>query len=158
VNAVGGGRPADLPMNAARLVLALQHEMFGRVAEEGFDDVRPRQGAILAYLTPEGRRPSEFAELSGQHKQIIGTIADELEESGYITREPDPSDGRAKLLVPTERGMAELSASRAIVADIERRVSEELGEDGFALLMEYLRRATAAIRASDAGDRRRPGP
>lgn len=142
------GPRTDLPMATTRLLLLLQGEMFRRIAEEGFADVRPRQGAVLAYLTPEGRRLSEYAELSGQPKQIIGTIADELEEAGYVTRRPDPSDGRAKLLAPTERGLAELEASRNIIADLEARVADELGEDGLATLMDHLVRAARAVRAA----------
>lgn len=117
----------DLPKATGRLFLRLQREMFMRVAEAGFADVRPRHGAILAYLVPEGRRLSEFAELSGQHKQVIGTIADELEALGYVTREPDPSDGRAKLLVPTERGLAEVQESTRVIAELEDRIAGVLG-------------------------------
>lgn len=135
----------DLPKAAGRLFLRMQSEMFRRIAEEGYSDVRPRHGAILAYLVPEGRRLSEFADLSGQHKQVIGTIADELEELGYVARTPDPRDGRAKLLVPTERGLAELAASSRIIADIEARIARRIGSDDLAAVKAALVEAADAL-------------
>lgn len=140
-----GSMETDLPKAAGRLFLRLQREMFRQVAEAGFDDVRPRHGAVLAYLVPEGRRLSEFAELSGQHKQVIGTIADELEALGYVTRVPDPTDGRAKLLVPTERGRAEVAASTRIIAGLEAGIAEAIGADRLAELRRDLMRASTAF-------------
>nr|BFF16628.1 hypothetical protein GCM10025730_01490 [Promicromonospora thailandica] len=100
---------------------------------------------MLAYLVPEGRRLSEFAELSGQHKQVIGTIADELEALGYVARVPDPTDGRAKLLVPTERGRAEVAASTRIIAGLEAGIAEAIGADRLAELRRDLMRASTAF-------------
>lgn len=136
---------ADLPKAAGRLFLRLQRAMFREIAEAGFADISPRHGAVLAYLVPRGRRISEFAELSGQHKQVIGTIADELEAMGYLTREPDPTDGRAKLLVPTERGEAELAAATRIIAEIETRIAAEIGDGRLEELKRDLLRASAAF-------------
>jgi len=135
----------DLPMAAGRLLFRLQAEMFERIAAEGFGGVRPRHGAVLAYLTPEGRRLSEYARLSGRHKQIIGTIADELVQLGYVTREPDPSDGRARLLVPTDLGLRELAAARAIIADIETRIAAQIGPDRLADAKSAMLAAADAI-------------
>ncbi len=51
--------------------------------------------------------------------------------------------------MPTDRGLAERAASRAIIADIEGRVKDELGEEGFARLLADMSRAVAAIRRAE---------
>jgi DNA-binding MarR family transcriptional regulator len=99
----------------------------------------------LAYLVPEGRRLSEFAELSGQHKQVIGTIADELEALGYVVREPDPSDGRAKLLKPTAKGRRQVMAARKIIDGLEAQISDRIGAERMAEMKSAMLAAAAAI-------------
>ncbi|GAA0210794.1 hypothetical protein GCM10009527_003470 [Actinomadura nitritigenes] len=72
-------------------------------AGQGHPDLRPQHGVVLAYLDPEGSRATELARRSGQHKQVVGNVLDELEDLGCVERRPDPSDRRAKLVVPTAR-------------------------------------------------------
>ncbi|MFG2091922.1 MULTISPECIES: MarR family winged helix-turn-helix transcriptional regulator [unclassified Spirillospora] len=124
-------RTPDLGMLAGQLMRALQEELFQRLAEQGHPHVRPRHGTVLAFLDPAGVRATELSARSGQHKQIVGTIVDELVELGYVRREPDPTDRRAKRIVPTERGLDEVAKARAILADIEQRHRRTLGEERF---------------------------
>jgi len=123
----------------------MQRSLFDGLHQAGFDDLRPRHGAVLAYLLPEGRRLSDFAGLSGQHKQVIGTIADELVELGYVTREPDPTDGRARLLVPTERGMREHEEAMRIIGEIEERIAEAIGRERMEEMRSALEDSVAAL-------------
>jgi DNA-binding MarR family transcriptional regulator len=51
----------------------------------------------------------DVARESGQHKQVVGTLVDELERLGYVRREPDPNDRPAKLIVPTELGLRQMA-------------------------------------------------
>ncbi|MEV0700454.1 MarR family transcriptional regulator [Saccharopolyspora sp. NPDC050389] len=132
----------DLGALSARLLLALQRELFDALADQGFADLTPRHGAVLAYLDPAGVRASELVQLSGQHKQVIGTIIDELEALGYVERRPDPADRRAKLVVPTERGLAQQRAADRIIAAIERRHAEAITEPRYREFKESLRTIT----------------
>lgn len=128
----------DLGTLAVRLLLGLQAELFERARKLGFDDVRPRHGAVMAFLDEAGTRPGELARLAGRRKQTTGAILDELEQRGYVTREPDSADRRARLIVPTERGRALIEAIDAIVADIEDRYATALGRHKYAQLKEGL--------------------
>ena len=75
------------------------------VAAEGHKERPPPcHGAVLACLDEQGSRATEPAEHSGQHKQAIGTLVDELEAPGHAKREPDPLDRRTKLIVPNGQG------------------------------------------------------
>ncbi|GAA0589884.1 MarR family transcriptional regulator [Kribbella sandramycini] len=118
---------SDLGVLAGRLLFSVQGELFRRLHHAGFDDISPRHGAVLAYLRADGIRATELARLSGQHKQVVGKNLDELEALGYVERRPDPADRRAKLVVPTARGQAEMQAADAIMAEIGERHRESLG-------------------------------
>ena len=122
----------DLGVLAGRLLFAVQQELFSTLAAQGFDDLAPRHGAVLAYLDVEGVRATDLSRLSGQHKQVIGTMIDELEALGYVERRPDPVDRRAKLVCPTERGQAQMRAADKIMAGIQDRHARRLGRDAFA--------------------------
>jgi DNA-binding MarR family transcriptional regulator len=142
-----GRREADLGVMAGRLLFAVQDELFERLHEEGFDDIVPRHGAVLAYLRAEGVRATDLARRSGQLKQVVGVIVDDLERLGYVEREPDPADRRAKLIVPTERGRRQMAAATTIMADIMARHAELLGARefdrfmaDFAKIVEHQRR------------------
>ncbi|MCP2166850.1 DNA-binding transcriptional regulator, MarR family [Goodfellowiella coeruleoviolacea] len=126
----------------SQLFRAVQDELWRALAEQGFADLGPRHGSVLAYLSPDGVRSTELARRCGQHKQIVGTVVDELEALGYVVRRPDPADRRAKLVVPTERGLAEIDTARRIIRDVENRHAEALGRDDYARFKAALRVVT----------------
>ncbi|QDY80423.1 MarR family winged helix-turn-helix transcriptional regulator [Streptomyces qinzhouensis] len=128
----------DLGVLAARVLFSVQRELFATLAERGFDDILPRSGAVLAHLRPEGIRASELARLSGQHKQVVGTLVDDLERLGYVERAPDPADRRAKLVRPTERGLLQMETAAAIMRAIEERHAKSLGDEAYAAFKKAL--------------------
>jgi DNA-binding MarR family transcriptional regulator len=138
----------DLGVLSAQVLFALQRELFRRLADLGHPDLRPRHGAVLAYLDVEGSRATDLALQSGQHKQVIGTLVDELEALGYVQRRPDPQDRRAKLVVPTGRGLDQMRRSDEILADIERGHAEAVGADAYAGFKDVLRRVAGRQRES----------
>lgn len=133
----------DLGVLASQLLFSLQDELFSRLAEDGYDDLRARHLAVLAYLDEDGIRATELARLSGRHKQVVGRMVDELEELGYIERRPDPQDRRAKLIFPTERGLAQVRRGDEIVADIEARHARQVGGRTYAAFRDILRGVVA---------------
>lgn len=58
----------------------------------------------LYLLSTRARRVTELAEKLSLTKQACNQVADKLEELGYIQRQSDASDGRAKLLTLTAQG------------------------------------------------------
>ncbi|MFC0436658.1 MarR family winged helix-turn-helix transcriptional regulator [Kutzneria buriramensis] len=122
----------DLGILSGRLLFAIQRELFEGLAAQGFDDLHPRHGSVMAYLDVDGVRATDLSRLSGQHKQVIGTIIDELEALGYVERRPDPADRRAKRVCPTERGLAQMRAADKIMAAIQDRHARRLGRDAYA--------------------------
>jgi DNA-binding MarR family transcriptional regulator len=134
----------DLGVLASRLLFAVQGELFATLAQQGHAGLRPQHGAVLAYLDAQGSRATDLARQSGQHKQVVGKLIDELEILGYVERRPDPSDRRAKLIVPTARGLDQMERSDAIVAGIEERAAATVGEAAYASFKGLLGQVAAA--------------
>jgi DNA-binding MarR family transcriptional regulator len=122
----------NLGILSAKVLWAFERELFAKLAEQGHPDVRPRHGAVLAFLDAEGTRAKDLARLSGRHKQAITTLIDELTDLGYVERRPDPDDRRAKLVVPTARGLDEMKRADAIARGIERRFAGRIGKEALA--------------------------
>jgi DNA-binding MarR family transcriptional regulator len=133
----------DLGVLAAQLMFGLQRELFRRTAEAGFDDLRPRHGAVLAYLDEEGIRLADLARIAGRNKQTIAAIVDELATLGYFRRVDDRTDRRAKLIVPTERGRQRMRLGDEIVAEIECHHQATLGDAAYGKFKQALRAIAA---------------
>ncbi|MFI6519896.1 MarR family winged helix-turn-helix transcriptional regulator [Spirillospora sp. NPDC050679] len=138
----------DLGVLTARLMFAVQHELFDTLAREGHADLRPQHGAVMAYLDVEGSRATDLARRSGQHKQVVGKLLDELEALGYVERRPDPADRRAKLIVPTQRGLDQMTKSDAILAAIEERCAHAVGPESYAAFKAVFQRVVEHQRES----------
>ncbi len=101
---------------------------------------KPKHSAVFAQISPEGTRLTTLARNANMTPQAMGELVDELVEAGYVERRPDPSDGRAKLIVPTRRGREAIEAGRVTIEGIEERVTEVLGERGHRELRRLLTR------------------
>jgi DNA-binding MarR family transcriptional regulator len=141
-------REHGLGILAARLLFAVQDELYAGLRVAGHEEITPAHGAVLAHLDEGGTRATDLARRSGRHKQVIGRIVDELDALGYVERRPDPADRRAKLVVPTDRGLDAMRRSDRIIGDIERRQSELLGAEGY----EAFKEAMGAVVDSLRGD------
>ncbi|MGI8805424.1 MAG: MarR family winged helix-turn-helix transcriptional regulator [Thermoleophilaceae bacterium] len=125
-------------------------ELHRRLAEEGFDQIRPSHGCVFRFVERGGSRLTDLAARSGFTKQAVGEVADHLESLGYVERAPDPGDRRAKLIGLTDRGADAQAAAMRIFADIERRWAERYGDERIAALREMLEEIVAVERAPAA--------
>jgi DNA-binding MarR family transcriptional regulator len=100
----------------------------------------------LIHLDLDGTRINVLAERAGMTKQSMGQLVAELESLGYLTRAPDPTDGRATLIQFTEAGWGFLLDAAEIKREIEAEYAAMLGEDRLAALrdsLEFLVRSAA---------------
>jgi DNA-binding MarR family transcriptional regulator len=125
--------------------LVMQQLVAEALARRGFDDLRPALLAVGQHIGPNGTRVTELAERAWLSKATVVHAVDELERLGYVTRRPDPSDGRAKLVVATARAHAAERAARAAVVEIRDAWAELVGEPEMAALEAGLRRLRAAL-------------
>lgn len=93
---------------------------------------------MFAQIKPNGSRLTELAAGANITAQSMGQIVDELEELGYVRRQPDPDDRRAKLITLTEQGHAAVAAGESAITGIEEDLVNILGPDRAALLRDLL--------------------
>lgn len=149
----GARRPPSGTDNFANLLrepsLLLGELIAEELARRGFADLRPALLAVGAHLRTTGVRITELAERAQLTKATVVHTVDELERLGYARRISDPSDGRAKLVVPTERALAAERAGRDAIADIHAAWTRLLGEGEMQHLERSLRRLRAALWPAD---------
>jgi DNA-binding MarR family transcriptional regulator len=139
--------PRPLPALMTQVKEAALHKMRDRLAEEGYGDIREGYGCVFGFIDIDhGSRLTDLAERSGLTKQAVGEVIPELEQLGYVTREPDPRDRRAKIIKLTPKGRDACLTGRRLFAEIEREWAEELGEELLAGLREAAERIAAAER------------
>ena len=143
--------PRPLPALLTQVKEAAIHKLRDRLANEGYGDIREGYGCVFGFIDlDEGSRLTELAERSGLTKQAVGEVIPELEQLGYVTRESDPRDRRAKIIKLTPKGRDACLTGRRLFADIEREWAEQLGENLLAGLREAAERIAAAEREGDA--------
>lgn len=143
----GSGNFANLLRDPSLVIGELVAE---ELARRGFADLRPALLTVGPHLRAEGTRITELAERTLLAKATVVHTVDELERLGYVRRVPDPADGRAKLVVPTERALAAERAGREAIAEIRAAWATMLGEDEMQALERSLRRLRATLWPDDA--------
>jgi DNA-binding MarR family transcriptional regulator len=99
----------------------------------------PTQLSVLATVVRHG--PLGLAQLSqreGINPTMLSRIAAKLTDASLITRRPDPTDGRAALLLPTERGRRLHRRIQAERNDVLGQRIQSLPEAQRRLLIEAL--------------------
>ena len=131
----------------------------------GHPDLRPRYGAVLANVDADGTRLTTLADRAAMSRPSMLEIVDELESKGYVRRQPDPDDRRAKLIVPTKMGMDTISTAAEVIDTLEQRFRELLGEQQYQAMRQALgelhahfgsKSASAQPRAAHANRRGSP--
>lgn len=113
---------------------ATVEQVYQRLLEAGYTDLRPTHFALLQQLRPEGLHITELARLAQMTKQSMGALVGYLEEHGYIERVTDPTDGRAWLVRMTARGCEVERIARATLGELETEWAHYLGQARFAAL------------------------
>jgi DNA-binding MarR family transcriptional regulator len=102
---------------------------------------------VFQYLDDTGTTVSLLAERARMTKQAMAELVRHLEDHGYVRRVPDPTDGRAKLVLPTDRGDEVIGLAQSLAPEIEERISALLGAERTAALrtdLETLRHGLPA--------------
>lgn len=115
------------------------------MAEAGFDDVRRAHNAVFVHLPTEGRRLTDLADAADMSKQAMGELVTDLVAKRYLDRLPDPTDGRAKLIVWAERGELAHAATLRAFATIEDELADTLGRERFEALRSELARLVGSL-------------
>lgn len=117
---------------------AMEARVFQAVIAAGFTDITLAQARIFQRIGPRGTRLSDLADQARVTKQTTSALVQALEESGYVRREIDPTDARARLVHIAERGSAAGEAAARAVAEVEREWRAHLGGRRYDRLRDIL--------------------
>lgn len=106
--------------------------------EQGHDWYAEARSSVVPYVALEGTRQAEIAARMGLSKQAVQQLIQDLEQAGIVRREPDPEDGRGKIVKFTDAGVAAQRDSARIKRDVEAQMRAELGDDDFDTLFRLL--------------------
>ena len=148
--------PRPLPALLTGVKLAAIDKLRDRIAEAGHPAIREGHGCVFGFIDLDhGSRLTELAASAGLTKQAVGEAVTELERIGYVTRVPDPLDGRAKIITLTDLGLDAVLKGRRIFAEIEREWAEQIGPELMASFREAATRIAALEGApTQSGSRR----
>ncbi len=116
----------------------VRDQIYAGVAAEGYDDLNAAHVALFRYPTLDRQRPSELAEQLQITRQSINDLLGHLERCGYVTRQADAADGRARVVRLTAKGRRLQSAITRHARAAEDHIAELLGPRRFSQLRDTL--------------------
>jgi DNA-binding MarR family transcriptional regulator len=140
----GRPRPVNLAVALREAFVAVNDLVLVRLAASGHPAIRSAHAAVFQYLDDTGTTVSVLAERAQMTKQAMAELVTYLDAHGYVVREPDPADRRAKLVLPTERGREVVALAQGMVPELESLLTQELSEDRLMTLrrdLESIRQA-----------------
>ncbi|MEZ5572433.1 MAG: MarR family transcriptional regulator [Halioglobus sp.] len=123
-------RPPEVGMGALLPALAdyILHRLMELTRDKGHRRLQLRFGQVLTLIGPSGGRIQQIATIHDVSKQAISVIATELEEQGYLQRNPDPTDARQIVLNFTPRGNQLIADSVLSVEELEHEFAAIVGQ------------------------------
>jgi DNA-binding MarR family transcriptional regulator len=118
---------------------------FEAVVRAGYDDLNPAHVGLFRYPTLDGCRPTDIAHQMQITKQSVHELVGHLEAHGYLVREPDPSDRRARVVRLTAKGRQLETLIRTQAHHAEEHIAAMLGPRRFRQLQHALDDLVAAL-------------
>ena len=132
----------------------VREQIFSGVVGAGYGDLNPAHVAMFRHPSLEGLRPSELAAQLQITKQSVNDLLGHLEGRGYLVREVDPIDRRARVVRLTSKGRRLEKAINEQAHTAELRLAEMLGPRSFGELRQRLEELSRCV----ALPRGTPGP
>ncbi|MCB1845217.1 MAG: MarR family transcriptional regulator [Halioglobus sp.] len=134
-----------LSNNLARLLREFskdfERRIFTGVQNRGYTDIRVSHIAVFANLGMGAVRVTELAERAQVTQQAMGKMLREIERLGYIRRDVDSEDKRAREIRLTDRGTRLAADSLAAYQDVWAYYAGKIGEPTLTELERQLRDA-----------------
>lgn len=111
-------------------VSRLFRQSFEKAVEACGLELTPGEIRVLAHVsTYDGSRQAVLAELMGVEPMTLSAYIDRLEMQGLVTRMPDPTDRRAKVIRPTEKVAKLFDEVRPIALGVYSHATRGLSPD-----------------------------
>ena len=107
---------------------AISAAIYRHVAQAAGAGLRPAHGNALEMLALEdGLRLTDIAAQAGMTTQSMGELVDDLVSKGYLRRQEDPADRRAKRIYLTDKGRRTADAGEVATTQAEEQILAALG-------------------------------
>jgi len=116
----------------------IREQIFEGVRAAGYDDLKPSHVGLFRYPTLDRQRPFELADQLQITRQSVNDLLGDLEELGYVTRESDPANKRARLVRLTASGRRLEKTINSQARTAELKIAELLGSRTFSQLRDAL--------------------
>jgi DNA-binding MarR family transcriptional regulator len=133
----------DLAMLVLRAATEVVDGVQAGMTARGYGDLRPAHGFAFARIASGDTTVVDLAEHLGTTKQAASQLVAGLVERGYVVREPDPRDGRARLLRLTGAGEACTHAAEEAAAEVVTAWGDVLPGASLGALHAMLRRVVS---------------
>ncbi len=138
-----------LSNNLVRMLIEFSKDYERRILKQlqarGHDKIRPSHSILFSNLGLGAVRVTELAERAQVTQQAMGKMLKEVERLGYISRDVDANDKRAKEIKLTSKGVAMVEDSLEVVEEVRQYYAERVGEAQLNQLEELLRNAVKKI-------------
>jgi DNA-binding MarR family transcriptional regulator len=151
---------ADLDLSDLTLFAgwAMNDAVLRRLADDGFADLRLHDGVVFQHVLAGPLSITGLAGRMGVTQQAASKAVADLERRDLLVRRPSGTDGRARVLEPTERGKAAIDAARRHRAALEAELAAALGPDRVRTARAVLSDVLVHLDAVDAVRTRRIRP
>lgn len=105
----------------------------------GHDWYAEARSSVLPYVGLDGTRQSDIVARMGLSKQAVQQLITDLERSDILRRDPDPEDGRGKIVRFTSKGLAAQRDGNKAKEKVEAEIRAKLGDTEFDRLMKILK-------------------
>src|SRR5690349_6359822 len=116
-------KPLREPEDNTAALLGQAWTVLGRRILEGVQaaghPIRMAHSIVFVHMELDGIRLTDLAARASMTPQAMGELVDDLQQMGYLDRIKDPTDGRAKLIVFTDKGLENLQAAFVTISGIE---------------------------------------
>ena len=133
----------------------MRAELDRRTSEAGIG-LTPGEGRTLVHAARAGPvRQNVLAESMGIEAMTLSTYLDRLEAQGFVERQPDPADRRAKIVHLTEAAHEAIEKTRLVAAAIRADAWQGMSEEDQERLIALLKTARTNLSACKTGTARK---
>lgn len=118
-----------VPMLLAMTYRAMGDQFHDRLRQIGLEPLRPAHGYVFRFLKAKRATTVDIGQHLGVTKQAAAKIVNELDEWGYVLREPHPTDKRAQYVTLTTKGRDYLKFADNLWSDLETEMAGAIGQD-----------------------------
>lgn len=149
----GAVRSADnLVHDLIAIANDLRRHIDAALAERGYEHRRPAFAPLLSLVWQGGVPQGRLAAALGVSPQAASQTVGLAERAGFVTRVPNPEDGRSKLVVLTELGRAFVGDGAASITARAADYAEVLGARRFARFDNTLARLRRGMGLASGDD------